>query len=396
MKKQIFIIAVFNFMVFTMVIGQKIQSSSFGKGVEFMALDSSMTLKMHFRMQNLFVGEYDVEGEEFATDFLVRRSRLKFKGYAFSPKLKYNAEIGLSNRDMSTSSEEGYGSGASRLILDAVLKYQFHKHWSFWVGQTKLPGNRERVVSSGNLQFVDRSNVNSKFNIDRDMGIQLHGKYTIGTSFIVQPTFALSQGEGRDITAGNKGGLCYTGRIDFLPLGEFEGKRQHNVLSDITRQSTPKLAIGFTGNLNQGAVRQQGQLGSFVYDSLGELAENDLMLLEADVLFKLKGFSLLSEFAVTGAGSKMDGTTKQYYTGTGFNVQAGYLLKNNVEFAGRFTKVMPDNEDYSGLTATDEYTLAVSRYVVGHSLKVQSDMAWIVQNGFQEELRIRAQIEMQF
>lgn len=396
MKKQLFVIVVLHVVVFAMAMGQKIQSSSFGQGVNFIAADSSMTLKMRFRMQNLFVGAYDVQGEEFSTNFLVRRSRLKFDGYAFSPKLKYKAEIGLANGDISTSREEGYGSGASRLILDAVLQYQFQEHWSFWVGQTKLPGNRERVVSSANLQFVDRSNVNSKFNIDRDMGVQLHGKYTIGESFVVQPKFALSQGEGRDITAGNKGGLCYTGRIDFLPLGEFEGKKQDYILSDLTRQSKPKLAIGFTGNLNQGTVRQQGQLGSFVYDSLGVLAENDLVSLQADALFKLKGFSLLSEFIMTSAGEKMDGTTKKYNTGTGFNAQAGYLLKNNVEFAGRFTKVIPDDEDYSAITETDEYTFAVSRYFVGHSLKVQSDIAWIVQNGTQEELRIRAQIEMQF
>ena len=58
-------------------------------------------------------------------------------------------------------------------MLDAVVKYAFSKNQQIWFGQTKLPGNRERVISSMALQFVDRSNVNSKFNIDRDFGVQL-------------------------------------------------------------------------------------------------------------------------------------------------------------------------------------------------------------------------------
>ncbi|WP_373517340.1 hypothetical protein [Pricia sp.] len=34
-------------------------------------------------------------------NFLVRRARLKFDGFAYSPKLKYKLELGLSNSDLS-------------------------------------------------------------------------------------------------------------------------------------------------------------------------------------------------------------------------------------------------------------------------------------------------------
>jgi hypothetical protein len=40
-------------------------------------------------------------------------------------------------------------------------------------GQTKLPGNNQRVVSSGSLEFTDRTINNSRFNIDRDFGLFL-------------------------------------------------------------------------------------------------------------------------------------------------------------------------------------------------------------------------------
>ena len=56
--------------------------------------------------------------------------------------------------------------------MDAVLKNHINENWSLWFGQTKLPGNRERVYSSQELQFVDRSLVNARFNLDRDVGVQ--------------------------------------------------------------------------------------------------------------------------------------------------------------------------------------------------------------------------------
>jgi hypothetical protein len=44
------------------------------------------------------------------------------------------------------------------------------------VGQTKLPGNNQRVVSSGSLEFTDRTINNSRFNIDRDFVFRLFSR----------------------------------------------------------------------------------------------------------------------------------------------------------------------------------------------------------------------------
>ena len=223
MKNKISISTLLLFLSVT-AFAQTIPTTKFGKGINFMAADSSMTMKLQYRMQNLFEVGYNGDNEQTTVTAQVRRSRLKFSGYAYSPKLTYKAELGLTSRDISTGSEDGRTGGASRIILDAVLKYEFVKGWQVWVGQTKLPGNRERVVSSADLQFVDRSRLNSRFNIDRDMGVQLHGKISSG-SFIIKPKFAFSMGEGRSVSQSNEGGFCYTGRVDFLPLGEFEGKK---------------------------------------------------------------------------------------------------------------------------------------------------------------------------
>lgn len=372
-------------------LAQKVSTSSFGKGIAFQAADTSMSMKMTFRMQNLYTAAYNAETESWSSSFQLRRSRLKFSGHAFSPKLTYKAEIGLSSGDISPSREDGNSSGSSRMVLDAVLKYKFADNWEVWVGQTKLPGNRERVVSSADLQFVDRSLVNSRFNIDRDMGFQLHGKLNLG-SMLLQPKFALSQGEGRSISSGNQGGFCYTSRLEFLPLGAFEGKKADYVLSDLDRQSTPKVAFGFTYNYNDRAVRQQGQLGSYVKNADGDYVQNSLSHLEADMLFKYKGISSLVEWVRTTGEENTSG----FNTGQGITAQAGYLFKSNYEIAGRFTTIAPIDGIASRFSGKEnQYTLGFSKYIVGHSLKIQSDITLQQLENVKSNYIYRLQFEMQ-
>ena len=175
---------------------QDITNNKFGKGLyNVVAKDSSYSMKFAVRMQSLFIGNWNVHEDDGvssgSSQFLIRRSRLKFGGFAYSPKLIYKIELGLTNRDISGASS--HTRGAPRVILDAVIKWNFYKNFTLWVGQTKLPGNRERVISSGDLQFVDRSKLNANFNIDRDMGAQLRHHFKLGQNFIVREMFSISR-----------------------------------------------------------------------------------------------------------------------------------------------------------------------------------------------------------
>ena len=90
-------------MILSLVInGQAVLDNTFGKGVRVIAADSSFSMTFNYRMQNLFVAEMSddlVNADDINTNWLLRRSRLKFSGFAYSPKLKYKMELGLSNRD---------------------------------------------------------------------------------------------------------------------------------------------------------------------------------------------------------------------------------------------------------------------------------------------------------
>jgi len=376
----------------------------FGKGLQITDGDSSAHLKFNFRFQSLYNSERTLaEGEEWENKFLIRRARLKFSGWVVNPNIKYKAELALSNRDLGSKHDFDETNEAPKIVLDAVVKWKAHKNLTIWAGQTKLPGNRERVVSSQKLQMVDRSLVNSIFNIDREMSLQLRGNTKIG-SVIIKPIASFSLGEGRNITDKNIGGFHYISRLEVLPFGEFASKGDY-FGADLKREKAPKLALGATYSMNKGAARQK-QSGRFLVDVEGDYLEQDLQTIFADMMFKYQGLSVMAEYAHKIISDKevrndrdlrlsiLDADGRSYYTGSGFNIQAGYLLKNNIEISGRYTSVLPDVA--ASFDGTKEYTLGLSKYVVGHALKVQGDVSLFTpDNSANNEVRWRLQMEFQ-
>ncbi len=389
---------------FTAVSTAQFKLDKFGKGLKVLGKDSSFYLKAGFRFQNLHTSGWTLENDEFgsATDyegaFLVRRSRFKFDGWVVDPKIKFKFEVALSNRDHA-SGQIPESRNTANMILDASLEYNFYKNWTILFGQRKLPGNRERVVSSGNLQFVDRSRLNSRFNIDRDMGLQLKHKFDVGQG-VMKQVVAFSQGDGRNITAGHFGGYEYTLRAEYLPFGEFQSKGDY-VGSAVKREETPKLALGFTYDINNNAVRERGNLGSFIQNSDEDYVGRDLNTFFADLMFKYQGFSAMVEYVdkkaedndpfVVPEGS--DVIVGTFYTGTGLNMQAGYMFPSNYEIAVRYTDINPDE----GVSRQeDHYTLGFSKFIVGHKLKLQSDFSLIQLEDRDDEFMFRFQMDVHF
>lgn len=390
---------------------QTVTAPKFGSGlINIMAKDSTFTMKIGMRFQNLLVTtwrkEDAMDGGSFAnpeTNFLIRRARIKFNGYAYNPKLQYKLELGLSNNDLGGGGDQPY-SDSPRLIYDAWVEYQFHKNWAIKFGQGKLPGNRERVISSGNLQFVDRSRLNSRFNIDRDFGAQLKHTANVTGNIYTEVVFAITQGEGRNLTSGNVGGLDYTLRGEILPFGKFKSKGDYTG-SSTSRESSPKLALGVTYDLNQKAGKTRGQHGNFIAI---ENEDNllDLTTVFADLMFKYQGLSIMAEYAnksvpINGQGVVENGViVDTYVTGNAFNIQGGYMFDNNYEIALRYTTVSLDEPVGSRsepiYDQDNRYTLGLNKFIVGHKLKLQTDITYRDQDFYNDELTYRFQMELHF
>ena len=379
MKK--FIILLFIASVYS-ASSQDITNNRFGKGlINVFAKDSSWSSKVAFRYQTRYEGNYDLVDSDYTGRAFVRRARIKGNGFAFSPKITYKFEYDVAN---------GY-------VLDAVVKWNFTGNWTVWFGQTKLPGNIERVFSSQKLQLVDRSLLNSKFTLDRDAGAQLRHHFKLGNTFLVREIFAVSQGEGLNDKSKSTGN-GYTGRIELLPFGNFTKKGDY-FAADLKREKTPKLMLSATYDFNQNAMLSRGQKGNYL---VGDL--ENLQTLFIDAHFKYQGFSFFGEYVdrKTSDGSPLlensfvDGESidECYYTGESINLQLGYLMKNNWEIAGRYTNVnandLYDNNDLI------QYTIGFSKYVVGHNLKVQTDFSYTTEQGENDKLLFRLQTEFNF
>ena len=379
---------------------QEPNAPKFGKGLfNLMGQDSTWSMKVGLRFQSLATSKWDVNNglSNPESSMLIRRSRLKFDGFAFSPKLKYKVELGLSNRDQSGASI--YTSNASRQILDAVLKWNFSGNFVLWFGQTKLPGNRERVISSANLQQVDRSLLNSRFTIDRVIGIQLRHHFNLTDTFLVKEIFSIAQGEGRNITTGNVGGHQYTTRVELFPFGDFKNKGDYKG-SDLKFEPSPKLSLGVAYDFNNNASKTRSNQGSYMLNDTGFYSTN-ISTLFIDAMYKHQGFSLMAEYANRTAddafAKNSDGslTGAEVQVGNGLNIQTGYLLSKTVEFSGRYTNISLDRE-ITGKGSENQYTLGLSKYISGHNLKVQTDVSY-TDIGFKtNQLLYRVQVDIHF
>jgi len=379
---------------------QETNAPKFGKGLfNLIGKDSSFSMNMSARMQMLGTSNWDLNNglTNPSSSLLVRRARLKFDGFAYSPKLKYKLELGLSNRDIGKASS--FTNEAPKYILDAVVKWNFSGNFVLWFGQTKLPGNRERVISSGDLQQVDRSLLNSRFNIDRDMGFQLRHHFNLTDKFIVREMFSVSQGEGRNITTGNLGGHQYTSRIELLPFGKFASKGDYRG-SDLKFEPAPKLALGFTYDFNNDAVKNRSNQGSYMITDTGFYSTN-ISTVFVDAMYKHNGFSFMGEYAVRDAedafAKNSDGTLTGdlVQVGNALNLQTGYLLSETLEISGRYTNIDWD-QNITGKGNETQYTLGLSKYILGHKLKVQTDLSYLDLATKNNQFMYRLQVDIHF
>ncbi|MBK8658944.1 MAG: hypothetical protein IPN22_08755 [Bacteroidetes bacterium] len=164
---------------------------SFKNGIGVTTPDSLFSLNFRFRIQSR-VGYVSRSDEEFTPeefDFRVRRIRMRIGGFIYTPRLTYNIQLSFSRADMDWDVSQ-----VPNVLRDAMISYTIPQGLTFSMGQGKLPGNRQRVNSSGELQFADRSIVNNALTIDRDFGVFVNYTNHINDFHFIIKT-ALSSGE---------------------------------------------------------------------------------------------------------------------------------------------------------------------------------------------------------
>jgi hypothetical protein len=359
------------------------------KGLQFRKGDDFlMTFRFRAQLRAGYLSRLDDE-DEAGFEAQIRRMRLRFEGFLISPKLEYKLQLGFANRDMDLE------SGAPQIVRDAVFYYKPGKAWSFGFGQTKLPGNRERVNSSGELQMPDRSIANNRFTVDRDFGLFIDKDFEI-KKHVIQLRTAVSSGDGRGQLA-TVHGLAYTGRVEYMPFGHFKNKGDY-FEGDLDFEETPKVSVGFTYTKNFKANRTGGQLGKPMFSAYNEDEEllANIRTIMADAVLKYQGWAFLGEyydrkvddFSVKDFSARPDDQLifLKMPAGIAVNVQGSKLFTKKDEITLRYTTVNPhkslQNYQYKLITKAIGY----SHYFNKHKFKIQGYVGWDDRQGESEEL----------
>lgn len=362
-----------------------------GNGLVVESRDDQFALMIRPRVQLLaelsypeaddgFTGDVYVDAGDVDLGLSVRRARVVFAGWLFGRENRFKLELAISPADMGFDPNLG---PTRTPLLDWYIDFRHLRDLEIRVGQYKLPFSRERVISSGDLQMVDRSLSNAELNIDRDFGIDLRSRDFLGLG-LLRYYAGVSTGEGRDAGFGEDLSFWYFGRVEVLPLGLFDDYTE----ADLARTSQPRLSLGAAYVFMHEAPRMRGALGDLPEDG----GTTDYHLVTADAMLKWAGLSVYAEM-IWREGTRNPGSAEDAMgnplpvtlprNGIGWYVQAGYLLPDvDFEIAARYGMVHPLG-DPANATFPERGELggAISYYFGEHSFKLQLDYFHLWQGG---------------
>lgn len=363
-----------------------------GTGLTIDSQDGMFSLATRVRVQVL--GEaVNESGSPAEVGILLRRARLQFKGHSFGEHNKFKAEFAFSPRDLRIKSIDGNNVVRETPLLTWYMEFDQNPNATVRVGQYKVPFSRQRVISSGNQQMVDRSVANGEFNLDRDIGFDIRSKDLFGLGHF-RYYAGIYNGEGRSAFELGASDLMYLARVEYLPFGIFRDYSE----SDFERLSRPGVSIG------AGYMYAPNALGTKVNRNGTPVdgGTTDVHSANLDLTIKYRGFAASGEVHMReGTRNPSNGATEadadfdHARNGLGWFAQAGYLLPEQlIEVSGRVGQILPS--DTSALSKRSEAGIALSYYPGGHPFKFQGDIFQLWDESDFGDGETRARIQMQY
>ncbi len=351
----------------------KSETSYSSRGFQFTSADGLYRLQLAGRLQFRFATpadqdpvSYDDFFEQKQNLFKINRARFKVGGHAHKPWLKYYFEYELS---------------ASRL-LDFRVMVEKWPWLNFKIGQWKSEYSRERVISSGNQQMMERSIVNRPFTLDRQQGASIYGRLDGGGLADFNYHIMALTGTGIGARTNDDNRLMYSGRLQWNFLGD--GVAMSG--SALAYYPKPVASLAVAGSTNSSHYTRYssqggGQLVGFESESPGQY-QMDQYLIESSL--KYRYVSWHSEFHRKNI---LDKETDRLTRLQGWFVQGGFLVNSmkapegpKLELAGRYALFQPDMELHGNQER--EYTLAFNCFFNDHLNKLTVD---ITRFDFEEE-----------
>ncbi|WP_348797172.1 OprO/OprP family phosphate-selective porin [Flavobacterium adhaerens] len=346
----------------------KLMNVRYGKkGIELETKDKKFLFQLQSRLQFRFATPYDVDpvtyddySQEKQTTFKINRARLKIGGHAFEPWLKYYWEYELSQSN----------------LLDFRIMIEKWEWLSFKVGQWKTEYTRERFISSGEQQMVERSIINRPFTVDRQLGVEVYGHLKGKGIADFNYWAAALTGTGRGNSKNDDEHLMYFGRVQWNFLGrelDFEG-------GDLEFHEKPTAIIALNAVTNRSPYTRFSQSGGgslegFEDQNIGQYRVNQYNF---ETAFMYRGFSWQSEWHNKTIIDKYNNDQSTHLRG--YYVQAGYFfhtiwdwVPERLEIAGRHAEYHPDKNLKDNLQT--ESSLAFNYFFKGHKNKLTAEIS---------------------
>jgi len=370
-----------------------------GTGLVIESEDGDFSMAPRLRIQ--FRDELELEDGEATNTFGARRARLQFKGHVFGPNNKYKAEFAFSPKDLSFKD----GTPGRTPLLSWYTEHTQLRDLSVRVGQYKLLYSRQRVISSGNQEFVDRTIAQGEFNLDRDVGFHFFSKDLGGLDLFKYYT-GFTVAEGRDTwesesLSGTDASWQYLGRVEVNPFGSFKDYSE----VDFKRLNKFRLSIGAAYARTANGTKDRGYLGDSFTDD-GTVTYDNVTV---DTMAKWAGFTAFGEFyfrdgqrsaGALGAGAATPDDVYLTRNGLGGSAQLGYLLpKLPVGVGARYSAIGRGGFAANETSIVDEREAGgtIGYFIAGHPYKIQADYfhIWSEEAGTSAD-RIRVQMQVAY
>ncbi len=341
------------------------------KGLEIGSGESAVRARINVRSQLRFSSPFasaprkETHFERDSDpDLRFRRARFKASGHIGVSWLKYKYEHDL----------------IDGRLLDARFTVAKWEWLQFSAGQWKAEFSRERVDSSGNQQFAERSITNRAFTVDRQKGVMLHGRVGKGQWWDSQYFSGLFTGNGRGFyhqgfqgTDHDDGAGLWINRYQWNASGGGVGFSQ----SDIGRTQTPALSLAVASARNRSRYTRfsssgGGQLDGFEAGAPGQYSIHQELI---EAAFKYRGFSSQNEYHWKRVRDNLSGRRVPMQ---GMVLQAGYFfhelwpaIPRQLELGVRKAFVDPDTRHVANRQR--EVAFVVNWFFESHNNKLTFD-----------------------
>ena len=328
------------------------------RGAFIRTRDHAWELNPYAMVQLQHVSMFE-KGEVSSTTFSLHSAKLIFHGHVFDPTLTYHFQL---------------NAGEGKVVAENIyLRWDPDLALGILAGQIEVPFNRQHITLEAYQQLVDRSIVDQRFTLQRDIGA---AAYAGDRGHRFEATLGVWNGARQNAPNDDKT-FMGTLRLAVNPWGPILYRE-----ADLDDSRSPRLSIAAAGAYNPARV---------VPDPGGvspPLNWHHVAQAVGEVTLRYRGASLSTEAHVRNHALD-DGKSRLQYGAFG---QLGvFVLPRHLELEARFAAILGK---LGPRDATRELTAGVSYYFRGHRLKLQADASRLETRDATVDYRVRTQLEI--